>query len=101
MHARVEGSRASVPVKEARNVGVTKAALLVFNNFVAQIAATAPTLETMKTCTTELRRSKRLCQQADEVVPPAPPPLAPLQPLVRALRLFFIAHSPSPTVLAK
>lgn len=89
MHARVEEVRESVPEKEARDVGVTKAALLVFNNFVAQIVPNAPTPETMKSCTPQLRQSKRLSQHVEVVVSIAPPLAAPLQPKVRAPSSFL------------
>lgn len=84
MHARVEGVRECVPEKEVSDVGVTEAALLVFNNFVAQIVASARTPETMKSSTPLLRRSQRLKQPALPIVTTAPCLDVPLQPKVAA-----------------
>lgn len=84
MHARIVELRESVSKDEPPDLGVTEAALQVFNNFLKQVAATSPAPAPMKsTAPPELRRSQRFVEKNDPP-PILPLPAAPLQQQVRA-----------------
>jgi len=77
---RVLGGRNSVPQLQTVELGVTEAALDVFNNFVEHIAAGA-VKENLEASKIQVRRSRRFATAAADPIPVTQP--APLQPKVK------------------